>query len=117
MSLYTPASPSLEPVADLERWQIREVAGGNGPTMHFVGRIVGEDGRVSSRIVSFDRRSMEGVTRSGRRYRLLGEPGTDGDAEYVWSHWVRINGVSEWTAATPERLEESLAGGRSTPAP
>jgi hypothetical protein len=65
-------------------------------TRHFVGYNVTErEGRVSSAIVQFDAATMRGVTKSGRVYALQGRPGRDGDGEYTWSRWKRINDVTD----------------------
>ncbi|KKM65564.1 hypothetical protein LCGC14_1489980 [marine sediment metagenome] len=38
---------------------------------------------------------MVGTTRSGRQYRLTGQPGYDGDASYVRDQWLSINKLTE----------------------
>lgn len=97
--LYRPPSTDEQPAVDLARWQVFKVDDGE---MHFVGHIVGGQGRVSSPIKAFDLDSMAGVTRSGRRYRLVGEPGQDSDGLYVWAHWCAFNRI--------ERSEEVSLG-------
>jgi hypothetical protein len=52
------------------------------------------EGRVSKAIESLDLVARTGVTRSGRLYELIGEPGSDPDADYVWAMWARANGVT-----------------------
>ena len=60
-----------------------------GGTQHFVGYNANRgEGRVSTAIISWDDEQQLGVTQSGRRYQLLGEPGRDPDALYVWNECV-----------------------------
>lgn len=79
-----------EPEICLKNWSIREVHPAG--TRHFVGWNVAGEGRVSSAIVEFDPKKLLGRTASGRVYALLGQPGYDADAEYVFSRWCRIPG-------------------------
>ena len=84
----------------LECWSIREAGTGE---RYFVGfDVVMRDGRVSTRIDSFDARSRIGLTASGRRYRLLGKAGFDRDAEYVWNKVVAAWQLEKWRDVTPE---------------
>lgn len=115
MSLYIPPDTHEEPETLLEKWRVMVVERRGETTMHFVGRVVGEDGRVSSRIVSFDRESMTGTTHSGRKYRLVGGSGLDPDANYVRGHWLRINDAQEISAATLDELEAFLSADVSRP--
>ena len=59
------------------------------PTIHVVGlhQRAGE-GRVSSSVAKVDGAGRCVVTSTGRVYRLVGAPGLQGDAEYVWRRWV-----------------------------
>jgi len=80
-----------EPEIEISRWRVFETETGE---RHFVGvRAAQGTGRVSSSIIEFDILSRTGVTASGRRYVLVGEPGTDDEADYVWGLWARVNGV------------------------
>lgn len=83
-----------EPNLRLRAWSIRRVK--KDGHCHFVGyNDAFQEGRVSSHIVEFDPERLRGVTRSGRVYQLSpGMAGTNGDAEYVWSRWCAINGVT-----------------------
>lgn len=96
-----PADPvSIEPEVILANWRVMEVDAG---THHFVGRNVHEQsGRVSSAIVRFDYRTMIAETRSGRIYRLQGEPGYDEDGQYVWSWWHLAHCKSDGKDVTGE---------------
>lgn len=94
--IYKPASIERESGVPLSQWSVRQVQlpADIKPTHHFVGFNNNTyDGRVSSPVQAFDEKSRVGVTASGRGYKLLGEPGHNGDAEYVWNHWMSINGV------------------------
>lgn len=73
--------------------------------LHFIGYAVdNHEGRVSTAIESLDLAARTGVTSSGRLYELIGEPGRDPDADYVWAMWARANGVICAKDATAELL-------------
>ena len=87
-SIWTVGSVEDEPECELIRWQIFEVNGNR----HFMGyNYAGMEGRVSSKIITFDEKAMRGITRSGRVYELVDEPGFNHDADYVLSNWLRLN--------------------------
>lgn len=91
MTIYKPQPVAQQPHVTLIRWSVVET---ERKERHFVGRCVEtDDGRVSSAIQSFDRKTMQGVTHSGRVYRLEGPHGFDRDAAYVWDWWSRANAV------------------------
>jgi len=91
--IWSVATVDEQPDITLQCWRVYETERGEH---HFVGYCIeNESGRVSSAIVSFDAKSGAGITRSGRRYVLSGEPSFDGDAEHVWSFWCLRNGVTE----------------------
>ena len=96
--LYKPASVEREAGVPLSNWSVREIPDPDEPsgvTHHFVGRNENSwDGRVSSKIVAFDRKTKVGVTSSSRGYQLIGPPGKCSDGEYVWNNWMRINNVN-----------------------
>ena len=105
MSLWEASSVEETPSVVLSRWRIFEVVTPyyDLPTRHFVGYNETEhEGRASSAIQEFDRTTMQGVTRSGRVYQLIGEPGMDRDALYVWSRWSQINHVETSKDITEE---------------
>lgn len=81
-----------EPQIILDQWQIFEVDGNR----HFTGySAMGREGRVSSRIVTFDEETKRGITRSGRVYQLTETgPGFNGDADYVLGAWLHANGFT-----------------------
>lgn len=93
MTVYRPTPVDQEPLTDLVRWTVQEVPVGDSVTRHFVGYCY--EGRVSSPVQEWDVETHIGVTRSGRRYRLIGEPGWNTDAMYVWGRWLAINDVDK----------------------
>lgn len=98
MPISTIAPVWQEPEESIVRWSVREVLCGDSSerTRHLVGYIARRgSGRVTSPIQSFDRDKMTIITRSGRVYRLEGQPGFNADAEYVWAHWKVLNDVQE----------------------
>ena len=101
---------SQQPTIDLVKWNVFNVPAINGDPKgdcHFNGySTAGYEGRVSSKIMAFNQETMVGTTRSGRQYRLMGEPCYDGDAYYVYQNWLRINKIAEGdvTDATGEFL-------------
>ncbi|HET7552358.1 MAG TPA: hypothetical protein VFK04_13800 [Gemmatimonadaceae bacterium] len=81
---------SDQPGLRLARWQIYAVQ----QIFVFVGyNLDDREGRVSSAIQSLDVTARRGVTESGRVYELVGEPGRDGDGEWVFSVWLRMFGT------------------------
>jgi hypothetical protein len=84
-------------VVELTQWQVLEIPSldGEGRDHHFNGSAAraGDPGRVSSRIVNFNHKTMTGTTRSGRKYQLVGPPGYGGDSDYVWNQWAAFNKV------------------------
>lgn len=102
MSIWSVASVDREPEIGLRRWRVMETERGEH---HFVGQCVASNtGRVSSAIVSFDRQSRTGRTRSGRRYTLIGDPGDDPDGMHTWSIWVISNNVTRQTNVSSQYL-------------
>lgn len=91
-SVWRPPGVHDEPLTALTAWSVREMATGD---RHLVGW-TGAEGRVSSPIVAWDPGTRTATTRSGRRYRLLGSPGRDADAEWVWGVWRRTHGIPSW---------------------
>jgi hypothetical protein len=91
MPVWRTAPVSDEPEIALVRWSVLETDDGQ---RHLVGaRQDGLGGRVSSAVVELNVVARTGVTRSGRRYSLVGAPGFDLDADYVWNAWRRLNEV------------------------
>lgn len=109
MSLWRAAPVDQEPEITLCDWMIVEAEFvGEESSLHFVGArsIDGGSGRVSSPIVEFDFKTMQGKTRSGRVYKLVGEPGTSDNGLYVWRQWCSINRVDKWTDVSQDVMAE-----------
>ncbi len=105
MPLWKPAPVDQSPEVVLESWRIMEVTSPywDGASRHFVGyNISDREGRVSSEIVVFDTDKMCGITRSGRVYKLIGEPGHNSDAGYVWQRWKDMNHVETESDVTDQ---------------
>lgn len=92
MSLWLVAPIAERPSVSLRSWQVFDVPlSGETWTRHFVGYAVEDrQGQVSSPVLTFSPAERCGVTRSGRVYQLIGRPGADSDAEYVWNRWKRL---------------------------
>nr|WP_232440330.1 hypothetical protein [Burkholderia ubonensis] len=98
MPIWTLASVTAEPEVVLSGWRILETA---EATRHFVGADARDStGRVSSEVVTFDRLTLRGQTRSGRVYQLIGQPGWSSNAEYVWRCWCKVNSVASYADVT-----------------
>ena len=110
MAVWNITSVDETPELQLARWSIREVQPRG--TRHLVGYNLTEDeGRVSSTITAYDPDRRRAMTESGRVYELVGRPGHDGDAEYVWRAWLRLLGEAvTWHDVTNEYLPQ-VAGG------
>lgn len=109
--IWTTPSVDEQPSLTLVRWQVMQLPTGE---RHFVGLAVeNREGRVSTAVSTFDAASLRGITKSGRVYQLSGRPGHDGDAEYVWRAWARINQATEWADATAEVWAAHTAAGRA----
>ena len=90
--LYIPAPIEEAPEVVLSQWTVYQLPDGDH---HFVGyNLLEGAGRVSSKIVAFNKDTMIGTTRSGRIYKLQGEPGTSMQAVYVWNAWLNFNDIA-----------------------
>lgn len=100
-----PARPLSEvPEVPLERWRIMQTASGE---LHLVGaRPERGTHRVSSQVIEIDLVGRTATTRSGRRYFLEGDPGSDADEEchHVWLAWCHANRVIEFHDVTNDLL-------------
>lgn len=98
LGTYTPDSVEREPASSISYWSIKQVPdfeNKSDVSHHIVGLNARTyDGRVSSKIMAFDKRTMTCTTRSGRKYILVGQPGHNMDADYVWNRWLTINKVN-----------------------
>ena len=99
-TVWKPTSVVDEPVTELRRWRVFQVAAvfnaDGPPTTHFVGD-AGYEGRVSSPILEYDPISRQGRSGSGRIYKLVGNSGYDRDAEHTWNRWQQICKVDKVT--------------------
>jgi hypothetical protein len=75
-----------EPESRMTSWRAFLVKG-QPDTVHFVG-FAGYEGRVCSAVQSYDKTTHRGITQSRRIYELLGHPGYNSDAEWVWHKWL-----------------------------
>ena len=92
--IWATAPIKEEPSISLTQWKIKETTIGN----FFSGwNTRSREGRVSTRIVTYDPETKRGITESGRVYELVGESGWNGDAEYVWARYKRIYNLVELT--------------------
>lgn len=103
--IWTTRPVEDEPSITLTDWAISETVE-DGPSRYFVGySAAGREGRVSSSIVTFDSKTLRGVTSSGRIYELKGPSGLNGDAAYVLGRWKRIYGGITTTDITTDVLK------------
>ncbi len=72
-------------VVNLNRYNIIEKKGSDGIIIrHFIGNDIDRYGaRVSTAIQEYDEETKSGITASGTKYCLHGEPGLDLDAIYL----------------------------------
>lgn len=89
----------VEPMTRLETWAVYRATPHGGPSqrfgLHFVGRNLRRwTGCVSSKIVSFDSKTLRGTTQSGRIYQLYGSPAHCRDADHVLGWWTRFNNLT-----------------------
>lgn len=116
MPIWRVPPVEAQPEIVLRKWRVFETERGEH---HFVGQNVeSASGRVSSAIMTFDRSSRIGTTRSGRRYVLQGPSGRDEDAMHTWSVWKMLNDVktaknvsSEYEDRHDEPASETLKSG------
>lgn len=101
MYTYKPQGIDQEPELVLTSWQVFEV---ENDTRHFVGLLtnLGRDSRVSSPIQEFDPETMVGITATGRRYGLQGEPELNPFAIQLFDVWCEGAGVKTIRNVTDE---------------
>lgn len=102
MPLWETLPTSEEPVLAMTSWRVFELPDYEGER-HLVG--INErnlEGRVSSPVEQLDPLTLVCRTTTGRLYRLVGRPGADTDASYVWERWLRREGVESWVEVTAE---------------
>lgn len=101
-------SVDVRPRVQLSSWRAYEVAHPRGEALsrHLVGYVLDCDhGQVSSPVVRIDTAARCCVTHSGRVYELVGEPGYNEDAMYVWHRWMEVNVVVDARDLTDELLQ------------
>ena len=98
MTVHRPAPVSEISELSICRWTVRELPDGD---RHIVGVALGE-GRVSSKIIDYDKTTRTFTTQTGRKYQLCGEGALNINAEYVWDIWCHINHVEESKDVTHE---------------
>lgn len=109
MSVWLPPTAEEQPEVSLVSWGAFEVLVPElgAPTIHIAGvREVGGEGRVSSPVAKVDALNRSVVTSTGRIYRLLGAPGLQGEATYVWQRWVRNWSAEVLSDAAPALLHQ-----------
>lgn len=112
MSIWKTKSVSQQPEVTLVHWSVMET---ERHERHFVGYCKeNQEGRVSSRIESFDVKAMRGITQSGRVYQLSGPPGYAPDAEHVWFMWARLNRVKTARNVSCELIQQKRRDGGRT---
>jgi len=102
MSIWNVSDPQT---VSVKSWSVIEAYDGYKTSRHIVGYNVDEkEGRVSSDIVE----SKDGklITRSGRIYNLIGDPGYDSDGSYVWENWKRLNKIKYTVDVTKEYIKD-----------
>ncbi len=99
MPTWASRDVAAQPRVWLTSWRVLETDYG---TRHFIGHSVEDNiGRVSTPISAFDLATRMGKTMNGREYKLLGPPGLDDEAVYVWEHYSRI-----WRFAAAKDVSE-----------
>jgi hypothetical protein len=107
MPVWTTTPVDAQPSLTLVNWQVMQLPDGD---RHFVGYSPqNREGRTSSAIVEMDLERLQGVTSTGRVYQLIGTPGWNTDAEYVWRRWIAINDVPQWEDVSKEVWSDHLA--------
>lgn len=99
-------SVESHPEATLTRWRIVQLSNGD---RHMYGyELSYQEGRVTSKIAMFNPYTLEAVTRSGRKYELIGPPGHNTDATYIWGVWCKRNDVENYIDISDTVYEEYL---------
>jgi len=100
MPVWNTTAVAEQPDLTMDAWRVLEVPGG---AQHLVGFCLERcEGRVSTALVRLDPEQRVAVSASGRSYRLVGKPGFNKDADYVWQRWAAVNGIKSWTdVSTP----------------
>ncbi|WP_136525493.1 SANTA domain-containing protein [Geomonas ferrireducens] len=98
-SIWKTPPVSEQPCVYLTRWSVMETQDG---ARHLVGYNSDNfEGRVSTPIKSFDSVTARVITQSGRIYELVGPPGYDPDADWVWARYASAMKI-KWRDVTDE---------------
>lgn len=89
-------------LVELSRWRLLRVSSGEVNLVGF--RAERCTARVSTPVLLLDGAARSALTKSGRQYRLVGEPRADEDADFVWREWSRANRVASWEDVSRELL-------------
>lgn len=116
MSTWLPPTAEEQPEVSLVDWGAFEVLVPElgTPTIHVAGvRTASGEGRVSSPVARVDGAGRCVVTSTGRTYRLIGPPGLQGDANYVWNRWLWKWHAKVLSDAAPALLEAFAGAGEA----
>lgn len=89
--IHAIAPVSIQPRTEMWRWRLYQVKAHGFRSRHLVG-LADREGRVCSGIVQWDLKKLCATTVSGRVYQLMGPPGWNADADYVFEGWKAVNG-------------------------
>ncbi|MFM0292134.1 hypothetical protein P0D68_03155 [Paraburkholderia sp. RL17-380-BIE-A] len=91
MPVWFPPSVDIEPELTLQHWRVMQT---ERDERHLVGmRADTGVARVTSALRELDAFSLVAITSSGRRYRLVSEPGWTHDTMFLWIAWCLKNDV------------------------
>jgi len=98
--------PSDSQEIALRRWQVIEIEVMDGTrSRHASGHdATNNKGCASSAIVGFDMDTMTVTTRSGKKYKLTGLPGTSRIGKAAWKKWCAKNEIVSEQDVTKEYL-------------
>ncbi|MGF6924370.1 hypothetical protein [Paraburkholderia sp. 40] len=98
MPVWSLPSVDIEPELALQHWRVMQT---ERDERHLVGmRADTNVARVTSALREFDAFALVAVSSSGRRYRLVSEPGWTHDTIFLWITWCLKNGVSRCSDVT-----------------
>jgi hypothetical protein len=107
MPVWRTRPVSDEPTIELESWRIFETADG---LRFFCGyNRKAWEGRGSNVILSYDPETRVGRSRTGRIYKLIGEPRFNRDAQAVLEAWCSIHRIDVDTLVFVEPTKWPLA--------
>lgn len=107
-AIWQPYSVDIEPVTHLENWRVYLVQGnfcGAGSTIHLTGWADRYEGRVCSPLKAWNETTKKAITRSGRVYELIGNPGYHPDAAWTFERWLMRNGNPDFLDITEDFIK------------